>query len=328
MDHFVFRRFSFSILPVTELCLPSYKGSMLRGGFGRAFRRSVCISRNKVCTDCLISQTCAFYWIFETPVPDDSNIMRKYPTAPHPFILEPPLTRRRIFQKGDALDFSLTLVGRAVDYLPYFIYAFEELGRLGIGRDRGKFSLQSVTVASLADADHKAPLSIYDGKDKTFRPPDRLNCWTELLAKPPPSRLHLRFLTPARIKYNSHFTKDLEFHILFRSLLRRISLLSYFHCGYKIDDNGFRELIDLAKQVRIVKKVLYWKDWQRWSNRQKTKMKMGGVMGEVTYEGDVEPFWPWIRLGEYVHVGKGSSFGLGRYEVVNGLKEDFKNENQ
>jgi CRISPR/Cas system endoribonuclease Cas6 (RAMP superfamily) len=39
------------------------------------------------------------------------------------------------------------------------------------------------------------------------------------------------------------------------------------------------------------------------------------IIGEITYKGDFEPFRQYIRLGEYVHVGKGSSFGLGRYRV-------------
>ncbi len=265
----------------------------------------------------MLRQTCVYSRVFETPIPDDSRMMRKYTAAPHPFILEPPLTRQRNFLKEDALDFSLTLVGRAVDFLPYFIYAFEEFGRLGIGRNKGKFSLRSVRCATLADNRPKTPCTIYDGKIKVFRPPDKPDNWAELLSKPPPSRLTIHFLTPARIKYNGHFTKNLEFHILFRSLLRRISLLSYFHCDQKLDDSSFKTLIGQARKVRVAHHSLYWKDWQRWSSRQKTKMKMGGVMGEVTYEGDIEPFWPWIRLGEYVHVGKGSSFGLGRYEVIN-----------
>jgi len=46
-------------------------------------------------------------------------------------------------------------------------------------------------------------------------------------------------------------------------------------------------------------------------------MKMGGFMGEITYEGDLKEFWPYIKMGEYVHVGKGSGFGLGRYRIDN-----------
>jgi hypothetical protein len=35
----------------------------------------------------------------------------------------------------------------------------------------------------------------------------------------------------------------------------------------------------------------------------------------VTFEGDVQPFVQIIKAGEILHVGKGTAFGLGRYEV-------------
>jgi hypothetical protein len=34
--------------------------------------------------------------------------------------------------------------------------------------------------------------------------------------------------------------------------------------------------------------------------------------------GLIEPFMPLIKAGEGLHVGKGTGFGLGRYEVKNG----------
>jgi hypothetical protein len=58
-------------------------------------------------------------------------MMRKYTVAPHPFILEPSVKNQRTYKEGEDLSFGLTLIGRATDYLPYFIYTFDELGRIG-----------------------------------------------------------------------------------------------------------------------------------------------------------------------------------------------------
>jgi hypothetical protein len=54
-------------------------------------------------------------------------MMRKYTVAPHPFILEPSVNNQRTYKEGEDLSFGLTLIGRATDYLPYFIYALDEL---------------------------------------------------------------------------------------------------------------------------------------------------------------------------------------------------------
>lgn len=44
----------------------------------------------------------------------------------------------------------------------------------------------------------------------------------------------LRFLTPARLKYQDDFlTKPPPFHVLVRTLLRRVSSLSLFHGGHR-----------------------------------------------------------------------------------------------
>jgi len=319
LERFCFSKYIFSITPKTTLLLPSYSGSTLRGGFGHAFRRIICTFKGKECTDCLLKHQCVYAYVFETPIPADAQIMRKYTAAPHPFILEPSTNSRQNHKKGEDLSFGLTLIGRAADYLPYFIYAFEELGRIGIGKGRGKYELREVTEEGGAGDSIPKKRIIYSGDTKLLAQTNPPIQWSEIIANSskPPHAVNISFITPTRIKYKNHLTKDLEFHVFFRNLLRRISLLSYFHCNYRIDDTGFKELIEQAGKIKTVKRSLYWHDWERYSNRQETRMKLGGFMGEITYGGELEKFWPYIRLGEDVHVGKGSGFGLGRYRIEN-----------
>jgi hypothetical protein len=45
-------------------------------------------------------------------------------------------------------------------------------------------------------------------------------------------------------------------------------------------------------------------------------MKLGGLVGTLTLEGDVSPFAPLLRAAEILHTGKDAVFGLGKIEVL------------
>jgi hypothetical protein len=48
---------------------------------------------------------------------------------------------------------------------------------------------------------------------------------------------------------------------------------------------------------------------------------MDSLLGRVTYAGDLQPFMPLLLLGSYMHVGKGTSLGLGKYVIEAGQEE-------
>jgi len=312
LDHFRVSRFELTLAALEPLRLPSYKGSTFRGGFGHAFRKVACPLRCR--EGCQMPKVCAYAYVFETPPPEGAEMLKKYPAAPHPFVIEPPLDPREPYEAGEVLQVGLVLIGRALDYLPYFIYAFDELGRIGIGKGRGRYRLETVRAAGGEGAGEV----IYSGETKTLKSPYPVLSGDDLVKETaPPTAVTLRFLTPTRLKFEERLTDDLAFHILLRNLLRRLSALSYFHCGKRLALD-FRGLIERAGMVRVTARALRWFDWERYSHRQETKMKLGGFVGEITFQGALEEFWPFLRLGEWVHVGKGTTFGLGQYRIESG----------
>ena len=50
-------------------------------------------------------------------------------------------------------------------------------------------------------------------------------------------------------------------------------------------------------------------------------MKMGEFVGKVEYQGELREFLPLLQLGERIHVGKGTGFGLGKYVMQESLPE-------
>ena len=311
MNNLYLSVYNFKIRAIDTLVLPPYKGSTLRGGFGHAFKKVVCVVRNTECRDCSLFQRCVYTYVFETVAPAESPVGGRYQDAPHPFILNPPLEEKRVYEKGEVLSFQLVLVGRGNDYLPYFVFTFDELGRRGIGKGKGRYKLDSVSIINSSQNDE----IVYSGVDqklKTIERPISFNEGVGVDGKKCDS-LTVRFLSPTRLKAEGRLVSDrLEFVQFIKALLERLQLLSHFHCGGSIKDlSGY---IKRAGDVIVENSSLLWYDWERYSNR-KGRMKLGGFKGTVTYKGDISEFVHYINVGKYLNIGKGTVFGLGRYGI-------------
>lgn len=306
---------SFTIEAIDSLMLPYFKGSTFRGGFGNAFRRVVCALKKKDCKECLLKTRCIYAYIFETAPPEGTQIMgmAKYITIPHPFIIEPPEDTGKKFNPGEELAFSLILIGRAVEYLPYFIYTFNELGRIGIGKGRGRYTLK--TVKSQKGSGEIRLYSAQDGAIKSVET-EKLHIPEEyVFTDMAETQLTLNFITPVRMQHGRDLTVVPEFYIVIKNLMRRLNLLYYFHCGKKEAKWDHKNLLQEAEKVIIKDNNLKWWDWERYSSRQDVRIKMGGLKGEITYTGNIAPFMPILMAGQVLHIGKGTSFGLGRYVI-------------
>jgi len=315
---FSFSVFRLNIRAEEPLHLPSYKGSALRGAFGYTLRRVICVSGHEDCRECPVTEKCVYSYIFETrPSPDDPFLRNKDRTA-NPYIIRPPLDEREEFRAGEELSFELILVGNASEYLPYFVFAFIEMGKTGLGRGKGRFSLSS---AENIGAD-RSLIPVYQDTDQMLRDRTReITCGDLLRTSPPQEKCTFRFLTRLELKEKEKYPK-ISFGVLFRGMLRRITTLAHLHCGIDCSGIDFSGLSHAADRVKTVSSNLSYEYAERYSNRQKQRMPFGGLLGDITFEGDLTPFWPFILLGEWLHVGKKTTFGLGRYEI--GLRGERK----
>jgi len=299
-------RYRLTFRAVTALRLPAYTGSAWRGAFGHALKRLVCVTREPACPPCLLYHSCIYPYVFETPPDPGVGKLTQYPAAPHPYVLIPDEHSGNV-AVGEILTLDLHLFGHGNRYLPYIIHALNHAGQRGLSKDRGELALERVTQT--------------DGEDwrLIYVPSESLAPLPAMIpATPPcPERLALRFLTPLRLNSAGQLVSQdrFRFHHLFSGLLRRISLLTAFHTDTPLDAD-FAGLTQAARAVEVNHARLRWHDWTRYSSRQDALIQMGGLVGEIEVAGtNLEPFWPYLWLGQWTHAGKGAVMGLGRYQI-------------
>lgn len=286
--------------------LPAYAGSAWRGVFGRALRRLVCVTREPACPACLLYRSCIYPYLFETPPDPAAGKLRKYPAAPHPYVLRPGAGGAH--PAGATVQVDMVLFGQSNRHLPYVLHAFDQAGQRGVGQGDGRLALAQ--VAQQTPAGDWRPI---------YRPGESLQPSPPIAPEPPPcpARLTLVVQTPLRLRQAEKLLGPDAFQVgaLFANLVRRISLLTTFHADAPLTAD-FAELSRAGWTLQPRSTRLHWHEWVRYSSRQDALLQMGGLVGEIELDGaGLEPFWPYLWLGQWTHAGKGAVMGLGGYRI-------------
>ncbi len=280
--------------------LNSYAGSALRGCFGHGLRSVSCITKQKECTHCPLVNSCQYPALFE---PKPSQTQQQFSSIPAPYIIEVDNTPREIFNKGETLNFNMVLFGDAIKQLSIIILAWQRAAFHGIGKGKARASLTQVAWQKSTNNWQ----TIYSQQQPNIIPHQAT------IVTPKTSQINkvnLTLLTPTRIQVKGKLqnSQQLQGHHFLRNLARKVSLYLQNYC--QLHKLTAPELANLSLKANTT-----MQKWTRYSNRQQTKMHLDGLIGNIELTGDLTHWLPWLWLGQYTHIGKNTSFGLGHYKI-------------
>lgn len=315
-------RYRFSARAIDGVQLPHYAGSLLRGQFGAALRHLACMTRQPTCTDCPLRSTCPYPCIFEAPAPAQHQVQR-FSAIPNAYVVEPPAptpadkgvcAAERRLQAGQELRFHMVLIGSAIEQLPLIIVAWQRALARGLGKQRSRLVLELVEWQD-ADGQHHPVWSAHQPHIQ----PHAASLSVPPLA-PDLQTLHLHIHTPLRLQHQGHALPPdkLAPRTLISAVARRAALVLEFHARQTHWGAQVPAVTALAEQLQDHRQ-LHWFDWTRYSSRQRQEMALGGVLGQWHLHGHPDmmaQLWPWLWLGQWLHVGKNATMGLGGYRLM------------
>ncbi|MBI4497313.1 MAG: CRISPR system precrRNA processing endoribonuclease RAMP protein Cas6 [Chloroflexi bacterium] len=301
----------FSCKAETDMVTPPYKGSMLRGALFGALRRDFCLDqRGSACADSRLRQACPVCALLATA---DEESARGVEVA-RPCTVEPPLEDRTLYRTGDAFSFGVTLFGEARPLLPYIVLGVRRMGEGGIGnrgRAAGRFAVARISAQVPVSGESEG---IYEAGERVVRQPGLAVTHAGVLAAcerlGSPPAVTVALLTPLRLIVEKRLVKRLTFPLLMRRVLRRLTDLSETATGTR-PDFDHQELLQQAEAVQVADDRTRWVDVPSYSSRQGRFTPIGGLVGEITFRGDLRPFLPWLLWSEVTHIGKDCTKGDG-----------------
>jgi len=309
-------RYRLTARVLNALELPDFAGAMLRSVFGAALRNTTCTTQLPHCSGCPQASQCAYTHIFEAQPPANHSL-QKFSNIPNAYVIEPPEPQASLrYAPGEMLQFGIVLTGEALNQLPLVLYAWHQALQKGLTHTRSRAQLVG---ADWIDAQGNAhPVW-------TNTNPNVVNAHAPVISYPPPapaalSALKLHIHTPMRLQSQGQplFVENLTPRIMVAALARRIALVMEFHARQTDWGDAVPDIVRLSEKLQD-RRDLHWHDQKRYSSRQHQEMSLGGVLGHWTLLADpatLQHLWPWLWLGQWLHIGKNATMGMGAYTLV------------
>ena len=304
--------YKISFQTIDDSFLPAFTANVWRSVFGMQLK-AMSEGKRACPPDLILPREKLYEYFMETPPPEDTKLMRLYPQAPHPYIFACPWRQDSLFlAAGSEYRLPIILFGKANALLPVVILALARAAAGGLGKQRGRMRLNTVEQI-MPDTGEGVEIFRYGGTLSPLPP------WSPQPPQMPEGgTIQVRLETPLRLSVQKRLITPKRFtsaYPLIMNLIRRASMISAFHNDV-LPDFDFRALRQAAQAVRLLKTDLVWKDQFRHSSRTGQRVPLGGVMGTLEMDLSSAPeVWPFLWLGQWLHAGKGTVFGMGRMTI-------------
>jgi hypothetical protein len=218
---------------------------------------------------------------------------------------------QQIIKKNENFTFFVTLMGKAVETLPYLVIAAQNAGASGLTMKRIPCNLTSAFNKSDNQAfwtDTSEELNIPEPERISLSEPDYQKTDIKLM--------ELKFVTPVAFKdkKTGNISLEPDFYRITGSLMRRYS--SFCLSEGKPVSWRFKEISKIAHLVKIQNTELTPIKWERFSSRQKQRIPVAGVIGTAKYIGPTEPFFELIKAAKIIRAGRSTTYGQGKIVLV------------
>jgi hypothetical protein len=276
-----------------SICLP-----LLGQGFAAACRKNTCRWPAKSCDSCSRHESCGWNLVFGQTLSSDPSALKRFQKPPLPFMFTFPSSHAPA-DRTTEIECGLVVIGQAISCLDMLLEGFRDI-LLPLAAEVlliGARDYQGM-VHPLGDGmgincpESLVVLSIHDVME------NRLLMDT---------CLHIQLLSPLRLFEDGHLLDNFDFSRFARSLLRRVSSLAYYYGRYEFTCD-YKELASQAEAVICTD--------NHFIPATDRNRRMAGLRGHGRFQGDLSGLLPFLVAGVYVHTGKGSSFGMGAYELL------------
>lgn len=293
--------------------LPDYLGSSWRGILGWQMQRLCCpFGPRRACPSCLIREQCPYFVLYEL-----QSELPGFRDAPRPYILLPETVSETDGRGCQHL--TITLVGKAVRTAPLLWKTIQEAGRTGLGRERVGFAARGWKEERPGQGWVDLP------EAESYRHIQGGLTLKHYLKPAPSLPWAVTVNPPLRLRVRGSYLTAMDWAALLASLAQKLEMLSViFDAMAPLGRERWMLLKEhFATMGPSAKTDLTWKDWNRYSNRQRKKVPMGGLAGHAVIDQAPQELWQWLRCASLVHVGKGAAMGLGRIRVQGANIDDF-----
>lgn len=286
------------VTPIKWQVLPTF---FLRSVLGAQLKRICCVQRQSTCDDCILSGSCAYSVLFESPLDTSNKVLYGRNRGYHPFVL----THGAVLNGGLGYHFTVTLIGKGIQYFPFVVFAFQQAGSEGVFSSKIQYRISELT-------DHATGKSL---QNTNLKSPQTQMLHVQQADSVIFESVSVEFITPARIKHFGKYTLDFDAISFLSSIYRRITALTQLYEESMPGENSANEKLMVPEKIHISERNIKWKDFSRYSQRQHTEMELGGIVGNFILTGGLRAFdISLLEAGKLFHVGKNTVFGLGQMD--------------